>query len=129
MAAITVTALLLEGLAGVGWLGAWQLVPLAVIGFIGQGIVRPNAVQGALEPMPDIAGVASAVLSTSQMAAGALSSALVAELFDGRSAVAMTGMMAVTACGAATAYAAIVGAPQRRRGAGAEVGAPTRRSA
>ena len=115
LVAIVATALALLLLTLAGALRVSTLVPLAMIGFIGQGIVRPNAVQGALEPMPDIAGVASAVLSASQMAAGALSSALVAELFDGRSALAMTGMMAISACGAAIVYGIVVHRAERRR--------------
>jgi DHA1 family bicyclomycin/chloramphenicol resistance-like MFS transporter len=92
------------------------LVPLAVVGFVGQGIVRPNAVQGALEPLPTIAGVASAVLSGLQMLTGALASALVAALFDGRSALAMTGIMAVCAVGAVLVYVALVRPAEHRLG-------------
>jgi MFS transporter, DHA1 family, multidrug resistance protein len=91
----------------------WLLVPLAVIGFIGQGIVRPNAVQGALEPLPEIAGVASAVLSALQMIVGALSSAIVAEWFDGHSAFAVTAMMAITASVSAIVYATVVRPAER----------------
>ena len=91
----------------------WLLVPLAVIGFIGQGIVRPNAVQGALEPLPEIAGVASAVLSALQMIVGALASAIVAEWFDGHSAFAVTAMMAITAWVSAIVYATMVRPAER----------------
>ena len=91
----------------------WLLVPLAVIGFIGQGIVRPNAVQGALEPLPEIAGVASAVLSALQMIVGALASAIVAEWFDGHSAFAVTAMMAITASLSAIVYATMVRPAER----------------
>jgi DHA1 family bicyclomycin/chloramphenicol resistance-like MFS transporter len=107
-AAIVITALLLLALTLTGLLTVATLVPIAVVGFIGQGIVRPNAVQGALEPMPEIAGVASAVLSATQMLAGALASALVAELFDGRSASAMTVMMAISACASGAIYVTMV---------------------
>src|SRR4051812_22199998 len=74
LALIVGTALLLLALTFVGAVTVWLLVPLAVVGFVGQGIVRPNAVQGALEPLPEIAGVASAVLSALQMLVGAVSS-------------------------------------------------------
>lgn len=107
-AAIVLTALLLLALTFTRLLTVATLVPIAVVGFIGQGIVRPNAVQGALEPMPEIAGVASAVLSATQMLAGAVASALVAELFDGRSGWAMTGMMALSACAAGGIYLTMV---------------------
>jgi MFS transporter, DHA1 family, multidrug resistance protein len=107
------SALLLLALTFAGAVTVWLLVPLAVIGFIGHGIVRPNAVQGALEPLPEIAGVASAVLSALQMIVGALSSAIVAEWFDGRSAFAVTAMMAITASVSAIVYATMVRPAER----------------
>jgi DHA1 family bicyclomycin/chloramphenicol resistance-like MFS transporter len=117
LVAIVVTALVLVVLARVGWLRAWSLVTFAVIGFIGQGVVRPNAVQGALEPVPAVAGVASAVLSGVQMLTGALASAAVATLYDGRSAIAMTGTMAVCAVASAVLYVGMVRPVERREGA------------
>jgi MFS transporter, DHA1 family, multidrug resistance protein len=108
LAAIVTSALLLLVLTLVGWLRAPGLVALVIAGFVGHGIVRPNAAQGALEPMSSIAGVASAVLSGTQMLTGALASAIVAALFDGRSAIAVTGMMAACACASALVYARVV---------------------
>ena len=116
LAAITSTALLLLALSLAGALDPWCLIALAVIGFVGQGIVRPNAVQGALEPMPDIAGIASALLSCLTMIGGATSSALVAALFDGRSALGMTAVMAACAIGALVAYATLVRPVEREAG-------------
>jgi DHA1 family bicyclomycin/chloramphenicol resistance-like MFS transporter len=58
------------------------------------GLVAPNAAHGCMHPMPKIAGVASAVLTFTQMIVGALSSAIVAYLYDEKSAIAMTGVMA-----------------------------------
>jgi DHA1 family bicyclomycin/chloramphenicol resistance-like MFS transporter len=84
---------------------------------VGQGIIRPNAAQGALEPMASIAGVASAVLSGTQMLTGALASAIVAALFNGRDAIAMTGMMALCAVGSLIVYAFLVRPAERRLGA------------
>jgi DHA1 family bicyclomycin/chloramphenicol resistance-like MFS transporter len=114
LAAIVVTALLLVALTIAGRLTVSLLVPLAVAGFVGQGLVRPNATQGALEPMSAIAGVASAVMSGVQMITGAVASALVAATFDGRSALAMTGTMAVTALSASLVYVALVRPAERR---------------
>ena len=114
LVAIVGTSLALAALAWTGWLPVTLLVPLAVVGFIGQGTVRPNAVQGALEPVPDIAGVASAVLSAVQMLAGALASALVASLFDGHTARSMTGTMATCAVASALLYAGIARRAERR---------------
>jgi DHA1 family bicyclomycin/chloramphenicol resistance-like MFS transporter len=112
-ALIVGTALALLAFTVAAAITVWLLVPLAVIGFIGQGIVRPNAVQGALEPLPEIAGVASAVLSALQMIVGAASSAIVAEWFDGHSAFAVTAMMAITASLSAIAYATLVRPAER----------------
>ena len=112
-ALIVGTALALLAFTVAAAITVWLLVPLAVIGFIGQGIVRPNAVQGALEPLPEIAGVASAVLSAMQMIVGALSSAIVAEWFDGHSPFAVTATMAITASLSAIAYATLVRPAER----------------
>jgi DHA1 family bicyclomycin/chloramphenicol resistance-like MFS transporter len=86
----------------------WSLVSLAFIGFVGQGVVRPNAMQGALEPMAAMAGVASAMMSGVQMLTGAASSALVAALIDTWSALAVTGIMAACAVASATVYVSVV---------------------
>jgi DHA1 family bicyclomycin/chloramphenicol resistance-like MFS transporter len=116
LALIVGTSLLLLALTLVGAIRVWTLVPLVVVCFVGQGIVRPNAVQGALEPMPEIAGVASAVVSALQMVVGALASATVAGWFDGRSALAVTATMALTAAVSATVYATVVHPMERRAG-------------
>lgn len=113
LALIVGTSLVLLALTLAGAIRVWILVPLVVVGFVGQGIVRPNAVQGALEPLPEIAGVASAVVSALQMVVGAVTSAAVAAWFDGRSAFAMTATMAVTAAVSATVYATIVRPTER----------------
>jgi DHA1 family bicyclomycin/chloramphenicol resistance-like MFS transporter len=114
LAAIAGSALALLALAATGVLPPALLVSLACVGFLGQGVVRPNAVQGALEPMPEIAGVASAVLSGVQMLAGALASAAVAALFDGRTALAVTAPMTVCALASVAVYAGVVRRAERR---------------
>lgn len=125
LAAIVAAAAVLLVLASAGGLRVWLLVPLIVVSHVGQGIVRPNAAQGALEPMPDAAGVASAVLTGLQMLGGALASGVAASLFDGRTAVAMTGTMTACALGAAAVYALVVRPAERRLAAA--VPAPARR--
>jgi DHA1 family bicyclomycin/chloramphenicol resistance-like MFS transporter len=57
------------------------------------GMISPNAISGALRPMPEIAGSISAVMAFVQMGAAASSSALVAALFDGSSARSMAEVM------------------------------------
>jgi len=115
LAVIVLSSLVLLALTLAGWLRAPALVGLVIVGFVGQGIVRPNAAQGALEPMSTIAGVASAVMSGTQMLVGAIASALVAALFDGRSALAITGIMAGCACASALVYARLVRPAEARR--------------
>jgi DHA1 family bicyclomycin/chloramphenicol resistance-like MFS transporter len=112
--ATTTTTLMLLTL--VGALRIWTLVPLLMVGNVAHGMVRPNAAQGALEPMPEIVGVASALLAGLQMVAGALASGIAASLFDGRSALAMTGTMAVCAIGALGVYLLVVRPAERRSG-------------
>ncbi|CAN5322805.1 multidrug effflux MFS transporter [soil metagenome] len=109
--AIAVTLLLLS--AG-GLLTVAVFIPLVVIGNVGTGMLRPNAAQGALEPMPDIVGVASALLSGMQMVVGALASAIAASLFDGKTALAMTGTMTVCSLAAALVYASVVRPAEKR---------------
>ena len=116
MGIIVATSVLLLVLTLVGAVSAWTLVSLAVASFVGQGIVRPNAVQGALEPVPESAGVASAVVSGLQMLVGGVSSAIVAAWFDGRSAIAVTTMMALTALASLTVYGLVVRPAELSRG-------------
>jgi MFS transporter, DHA1 family, multidrug resistance protein len=113
LAAIVLTALALLALTFAAWIRVWTLVPIAFIGFVGQGVVRPNATQGALEPMASIAGLASAVMSGVQTLTGALASGLVAALFDGRSALAMTGTMAACGVCAGGVYVVLVRPAER----------------
>jgi DHA1 family bicyclomycin/chloramphenicol resistance-like MFS transporter len=53
------------------------------------GLISPNAISEALEPVPAIAGAAGAVVMFVQMLGAASSSWLVSWLFDGRSALSM----------------------------------------
>jgi DHA1 family bicyclomycin/chloramphenicol resistance-like MFS transporter len=111
---IASVALLLLVLAATRLLTPWLLVPLVVFSFVFHAIVRANAVQGALEPVPEIAGVASAVLVGLQMIIGAVASAAAATLFDGRSATAMGGTMAICSAGALGVYLIVVRPAERR---------------
>ena len=119
---LIITGLTVTGLVSVvllvvsaaGWLSVATFLPLVITGNIATGMMRPNAAQGALEQMPDIVGVASALLSSMQMFVGAIASATAASLFDGRSAIAMTGTMAVCSVAAAVAYATLVHSAELR---------------
>ncbi|WP_186310661.1 multidrug effflux MFS transporter [Paraburkholderia sp. BCC1886] len=71
------------------------------------GLAAPSATHGALEPMPEFAGVAGGLLTSVQMVAGALGSSAVALLFPSYQLAAMTGIMLVTALLAAASLFAL----------------------
>ncbi len=77
--------------------GPFTLLPALMLFAFCYGLVAPNSGHGCMHPMPKIAGVATDVLTFSQMIVGALSSALVAVFYDGHSAWAMTAVMATFA--------------------------------
>ncbi|MDR3615458.1 MAG: multidrug effflux MFS transporter [Candidatus Obscuribacterales bacterium] len=91
-------ALTLLGLAA-----PWTLLPCLFLYTFSAGLIASNCTHGCLHPMPRIAGVASAVLTFTQMVVGAVSSAIVAFLYNG-SALAMTGIMAAFIYSAAAVY-------------------------
>ena len=63
-------ALLMVGLAGFG--SALTDAALVMVFILAFGLVFPNAVHEAIHPLPEIAGLASAVVTTTQMLFGAL---------------------------------------------------------
>jgi DHA1 family bicyclomycin/chloramphenicol resistance-like MFS transporter len=122
---VSTTALItviLLALAATALLRIATFIPLIVLANVATGLTRPNAAQGALEPMPEIVGVASALLSGLQMLVGAAASALAASLFDGRTATAMTGTMAVCSVSAALVYLLVVRRAERAVSASAARG-------
>lgn len=91
------------------------LMPLLVLNTFCFGLIAPNAKYGALQSLPEVAGVAAAVLGFTQMLlGGTLASALVAFLYDGRTATAMTSVMTIFALAAIAAYATIVRPAEQR---------------
>jgi len=68
------------------------------------GLVMPNAVHEAIHPLPDIAGVASAVLMSAQMLSGAIGGSLAASLYRGGSPLAIGVVMSAGALTAAAVY-------------------------
>lgn len=87
-------ALAAAALAGAG---LYAILAALLVFFMGLGLVSPNATAAALEPMPKMAGVASAVLGVFQMVGGALAGWAVSALYD-RSARPMA--LSVAALGA-----------------------------
>ena len=100
--------------SGLSFLTVAPFVALLVTSNIALGAVRPNAAQGMLEPMPDIVGVASAFLGGFQTMTGAAASAVAASLFDGKTANAMTGTMAICAGSALAVYRLVVYPAEKR---------------
>ncbi len=98
------TSILLLALSLLGLIRIASLIPLLLIGMFGYGLITPNATQGALQLLPEVAGMASAVLSLLMMLTGALAGSISASLFDGRTAFAMTGAMALFSVGALAIY-------------------------
>ena len=106
MAAAGSVSLLLLTLVGVSSFGI--VFALLVVSTCGYGLTAPNAAHGALQPLPQIAGVASASLGFVQMASGSLAAALVAGWADGRTALSMAATMALYAALALGIYAACI---------------------
>lgn len=77
-----------------GLSSVYTLVPLLFVCTLSLGLSAPNTTHGCLQPLPKIAGAASAVLACSQMLTGAVSSAIVAYIYDEHSPFAMTAVMA-----------------------------------
>jgi DHA1 family bicyclomycin/chloramphenicol resistance-like MFS transporter len=107
-------AVVLLLLALVGFLAPATLIGLVIVSHVAHSIVRANSTQAALEPVPEIAGVASAVLTGLQMIVGAAASAIAATLFDGHTAIAMTATMSTCAVGAFVIHRLVVRPAERR---------------
>ncbi len=76
------------------------LVPALVLAMVCRALASPNMTHAALAPLPELAGVASAVIGFLPMAAGAAISALVAALYPALGATAVAGAMTVCALAA-----------------------------
>jgi DHA1 family bicyclomycin/chloramphenicol resistance-like MFS transporter len=103
-----VTALVLLALSHSPWEYLALMLPVLVMNTFCLGFVGPNCAQGALHPVPDIAGVGSAILGSSRMLGGALASVLVMLIYDGRTAQAMGLMMCLFSLGALGVYLGVV---------------------
>src|ERR1700733_12474631 len=96
-------ALLAVGLVGAG---SAVVVAILVMVFISAfGLVFPNAVHEAIHPLPEIAGLASAVVTTTQMLFGALGGVASAALYRDASPTALGAIMSAAALSAAALYA------------------------
>ncbi|GAA4325282.1 multidrug effflux MFS transporter [Pigmentiphaga soli] len=107
------TTLIFAAAVFAGFMPLWLLLPVLTLNTFSFGMIAPNASHAAVEPLPEMAGVASAVVSTMMMGTGAAAGAMVTLLYDGHSARAMAGMMLVCALAALSVYVFRVRKTQR----------------
>jgi DHA1 family bicyclomycin/chloramphenicol resistance-like MFS transporter len=100
---VSALALLTVGLTGAG--SAFIVAGLVMIYISAFGLVFPNAVHEAIHPLPEIAGLASAVVTTAQMLFGAIGGLAAAALYANASPVALGVIMSGGAVAAAALYA------------------------
>ena len=93
LAAVAAISLLTMTLAD--WMPLAIVISLLILATFAFGLIAPNAMQGAMQPLPQIAGAAGAATGCIQMAMGAVVSGLVATLSNEHSALSMTAFMAV----------------------------------
>jgi DHA1 family bicyclomycin/chloramphenicol resistance-like MFS transporter len=94
----------------------FTFMPLLVLSTAAFGMAAPCAAQGALDPLPELAGIAGGLLASIQMVVGAVASLIVGVLFPVMGTLAMTGTMA---CFAVAALLITVGMPVARQPGGA----------
>jgi DHA1 family bicyclomycin/chloramphenicol resistance-like MFS transporter len=87
-----------------GWTPPALVAALLMAVALAFGMSIPNILNATMQPLPDIAGAVGAAAGSIQMIAGALSSGLVAVLFDGRSALSMAAVMFASSLLALIAY-------------------------
>jgi len=75
------TGIVMLALSAAGALTAINLTALLVLSAFAFGVIGPNASHGALQAMPEIAGIAGAILTSLQMAVAVLASAMVAAAY------------------------------------------------
>lgn len=77
---------------------------ISVLGNFAFGLIVPNATEGAMQPLPQIAGAAAAATGFIQMSTASVVSGLVAMFHDEHSALSMTAPMAICSLVALAAY-------------------------
>jgi len=106
--ALSLTALAALALLGVSLAELGSAVTVAGLSFfyfLAMGIIFPNAMHEAVHPLPKIAGMASAVLLSSQMLFGALGGAIGAALYRNASPAGIAAVMTGAAILAGALYA------------------------
>jgi DHA1 family bicyclomycin/chloramphenicol resistance-like MFS transporter len=109
----TVSALSLLAVSFTPYAAISTILPLLVLNTFSVGFIGPNAAQGVMHPLPDIAGVASAVLGSMRMLVGAAAGFLVSFLFDNRTAHAMAESMSLFSVASLAIYVSVVRVAER----------------
>lgn len=120
MAAASATLL---AMTVVGWAQPALVAVLLMAVALAFGVSMPNIMNVTMQPLPEIAGAVGATAQSIQISAGAVSSGLVAALFDGQSALSMAAVMATCSLLALIAYC-LLARPAERRIHSQAVGAP-----
>lgn len=97
-----------------GWTPPALVAALLMAVALAFGMTMPNILNATMQPLPDIAGAVGATAGSMQMIAGAVSSGLVAALFDGRSALSMAAVMFASSLFALIAYWRLARPAERR---------------
>ena len=97
-----------------GWAQPALVAMLLMAVALAFGMTMPNIMNATMQPLPDIAGAVGAAAGCVQLTAGAASSGLVAVLFDGRSALSMAVVMAISSLLALIAYCLLARPAERR---------------
>lgn len=108
-----ISSALLLGLAVARVMTLASTMPLLMLNTFSIGLMSPNIVHGIMEPLPEIAGVASSVFGGIRMMTGAIASELVAILYQG-TPLAMSQTMTLFAA-AALAFGCLLFWPSWRR--------------
>jgi len=112
LSATAATLLLAMTLAG--WMPLALVIALLIAVALAFGLSLPNAMNATMQPLPQIAGAVGAAAGSIQMTAGAVSSGLVALLYDGGSALSMTTVMALSSLLALASYLLIARPAEQR---------------
>jgi MFS transporter, DHA1 family, multidrug resistance protein len=88
----------------VGWVPLPLVVSILVAVGLAFGLNIPNVISATMHPLPQIAGAVGAVSGSIQMMTGAVSSGLVACLYDGRSALSMAAVITLCSLLALASY-------------------------
>ncbi|CAD5923986.1 MULTISPECIES: multidrug effflux MFS transporter [Planktothrix] len=102
LAATSAIALVVVSVSGAAQV--LTLLPLLIINTFCYGLISPNAIHNALQPLPEIVGSAAAVIGFLRMLAGALASAMIGFFFDGHTVNVMSEVMALFAIASLATY-------------------------